>query len=163
MTTEDILKPSQVDKKLAMGVIEENLRMSKDAKETKAVDYMNGDFEIANKSVIDIEAPKLENKESKPQPEDKIIFEGDFSEANFSEIQDEVPMPAQKPKNEIPPKENTPEAHFSEIHDEAPIPTQTPEPVPKKTPAINNESQSMSMSMGKVNDYMEEMYGRAII
>jgi hypothetical protein len=122
---------------------------------------MNDAFEVANKSVIDLEAPKVKTKESKPQPQDIIISEGDISEANFSEIQDEVPNLAQKPKNEIPPKENTPKVHFSEIHDEAPIPTQKPEPVPEQAPAINNESQTMSM--GKVNDYMEEMYGRAII
>jgi hypothetical protein len=34
MTSEDILKPSQIDKKLAMGDTEENLRISKDARET---------------------------------------------------------------------------------------------------------------------------------
>jgi hypothetical protein len=34
MTTEDIVNPSQVDKKLAMEVTKENLRISKDARET---------------------------------------------------------------------------------------------------------------------------------
>lgn len=162
MTTEDIPKPSQEEKQLAMGVIEENLRISKDARETLVVDYMNDAFEVANKSVIGLEAPKVKTKESETQPIDKIPFEGDISEADFSEIQDEVPSPTQKPKNGIAPKENTPEAHFSEIQDDAPIQTQKPEPTPEQTPAINNESQTMSMSMGKVNAYMEEIYGQAI-
>ena len=81
-----------------MGVIEENLRISKDARETLVVDYMNDAFEVANKSVIGLEAPKVKTKESETQPIDKIPFEGDISEADFSEIQDEVPSPTQKPK-----------------------------------------------------------------
>jgi hypothetical protein len=162
MTTEDIPKPKQKEKKLAMGVIEENLRISKDARETLAVDYMNDAFDIANKSVIGLEAPKVETKESEIQLKDKIPFKGDISEANFSEIEDEVPSLTEKPKNGIPPRENTPDAYISEIQDEAPNLTQKPEPTPEQTPAINNESQTMTMSIGKVNAYMEEIYGQAI-